>query len=197
LDYVDAVAEMYDRVWRMKGQENAGPIAGTDFFAQHVAPPADVLDLGCGSGANALAFVEAGYNVTAVDVSGEAIRLIRACAKKRGLKLKARVGDVRREPQADYDIMLMVFVLNYLLVEDAQKLLVDAAARTRPGGLHVIAGYCSDGPRARPDRFFPYDHTGVTRLYDETWQVVSADSGVEDHDEGPQRAFVVMLRKQS
>jgi 2-polyprenyl-3-methyl-5-hydroxy-6-metoxy-1,4-benzoquinol methylase len=47
----------------------------------HVRPGGDILDAGCGSGRDTLAFRTAGYNVTAFDASPEMCRMARQYAK--------------------------------------------------------------------------------------------------------------------
>jgi SAM-dependent methyltransferase len=44
-------------------------------FLAHLLPGASILDAGCGSGRDALAFARAGYAVTAFDASPEMVRL--------------------------------------------------------------------------------------------------------------------------
>jgi len=44
-------------------------------FQAHIPPGGTVLDAGCGSGRDALAFVREGYDVTAIDGSAEMVRL--------------------------------------------------------------------------------------------------------------------------
>lgn len=47
-------------------------------FLQHVRPAGRILDAGCGSGRDALAFADAGFEVTAIDASAEMVRLASA-----------------------------------------------------------------------------------------------------------------------
>jgi SAM-dependent methyltransferase len=49
-------------------------------FLKHVEPGGSILDAGCGSGRDALAFKRAGYAVTALDGSAEMVRLATAHA---------------------------------------------------------------------------------------------------------------------
>jgi 2-polyprenyl-3-methyl-5-hydroxy-6-metoxy-1,4-benzoquinol methylase len=47
-------------------------------FLHHLLPGARILDAGCGSGRDALAFTQAGFQVTAFDASAEMVRLATA-----------------------------------------------------------------------------------------------------------------------
>ena len=76
-------------------------------------PPGRALDLACGAGRNSLYLASLGWQVTAVDSSPVAIRLLRDRA--RGLDVDARVadletGDFRIEPAA-YDLICDFFYL--------------------------------------------------------------------------------------
>jgi cyclopropane fatty-acyl-phospholipid synthase-like methyltransferase len=53
-----------------------------------------VIDLGCGTGENAIAFALAGLEVVGVDGSPEAIRQARDKARKRGVSIRFDVADV-------------------------------------------------------------------------------------------------------
>src|SRR5215467_7689672 len=56
--------------------------------------PGTAIDLACGSGRNALYLAERGWNVTAVDGSDTAIRLVQQRAAARGLHVPTQVADL-------------------------------------------------------------------------------------------------------
>jgi SAM-dependent methyltransferase len=62
---------------------------------RHVSPGARVLDLGCGPGTDHGAMLAAGYQITAIDVSGEMVRQARARAVSAGVEHRV---DVRLLP---------------------------------------------------------------------------------------------------
>lgn len=68
------------------------------------------LVLACGAGRNALRLAEAGFEVSAVDVSSVAIDMARAEASTRGLEVDWRVSDVGEFdlPAATYDLITMI-----------------------------------------------------------------------------------------
>ena len=59
-------------------------------FLHHLSPTAHILDAGCGSGRNAVAFLRAGFHVTAIDASPEMVRL---AADHTGLDVKLMTFD--------------------------------------------------------------------------------------------------------
>jgi SAM-dependent methyltransferase len=73
----------------------------------------DVLDLGCGLGRHAIAFAQAGFSVTACDVSEKAVAHLSRWAQGLSLKIRALVCDVLsdRLPENAFDIVLAYNVI--------------------------------------------------------------------------------------
>ncbi len=55
--------------------------------------PCQTLDVGCGAGTDAIYLASKGFNVTAIDISHEAIRIARRRARKAGLSVNFIAGD--------------------------------------------------------------------------------------------------------
>ncbi len=55
--------------------------------------PCCVLDVGCGAGTDAIYLASKGSNVTAIDISHEAIRIARGRAEKAGVKVNFIIGN--------------------------------------------------------------------------------------------------------
>lgn len=65
-----------------------------------------VLEMGCGTGTNAIELARRGYRVTAVDLSDRAVRRAREKARAAGVTVDFRVGDlVRMELGNPYDLL--------------------------------------------------------------------------------------------
>ena len=58
-----------------------------------VSPPAQILDVPCGTGRLTFHLIEKGYNVTAVDISSEMVSYMNKMAMTGGLSVDAEVGD--------------------------------------------------------------------------------------------------------
>ncbi|MCB1741655.1 MAG: class I SAM-dependent methyltransferase [Gammaproteobacteria bacterium] len=84
------------------------------------------LDVACGAGRNALYLAAAGYQVDAVDISGEALARAEASARERGLSLHLHELDLDDAdlPGGDYDLILVSRYLN----RDLFPALVEALA---------------------------------------------------------------------
>ncbi|MBN2044093.1 MAG: class I SAM-dependent methyltransferase [Anaerolineales bacterium] len=77
-----------------------------EFIASH--PPGRALDLGCGTGTNAINLAKEGWEVTGVDFVPSAIRQARKKAHRAGVEVSFLVGDVSdaRNFNHTYDLIL-------------------------------------------------------------------------------------------
>lgn len=84
---------------------------------------ADILEIGCGEGQNALFLMKNGYRVTATDVSAEAIDWCKTQAQKRGLDAsKFFVLDILNTAyDKKFDVVLSVSTLHMLVLDRDRK----------------------------------------------------------------------------
>lgn len=122
-----ALGAVTERLERAVVLDLAGPLAGRD-----------VLDVGCGDGAYALAAARAGARVTGLDRSAPALAAARARAESEGLSLDLRVGDAGALPfpAERFDLVLAVTVLCF--VDEPARAVGEMARVLRPGGLLVL-----------------------------------------------------------
>ncbi|HEX3783835.1 MAG TPA: class I SAM-dependent methyltransferase [Pseudonocardiaceae bacterium] len=123
------------------------------------APPARVLEAGCGRGALAAALADLGYQVTGVDRNAE----VAAAAEKRGVPvIQADIHDVSGE----YDVVLFTRSLHH--AENLDDILAHAATLLAPDGQVIIEEFAWE----RVDRagaHFLYDNRAMlvaTGLFD-------------------------------
>lgn len=116
--------------------------------------PGRALDLGCGTGQNALALAERGWQVVGVDWSENAIRIAQSAAESRGLDAAFVVGDITRyEPPHQFDLVISTFALpDHDKVELALRTAANSLAE---GGTLIVAEW--DRSMAKQWDFSPDD----------------------------------------
>ena len=63
--------------------------------------PSRALDVGCGTGTDAIYLAQNGFNVSAIDISGEAVRIAETKAQKAKVSIDFRVSNVLDMPFED------------------------------------------------------------------------------------------------
>jgi S-adenosylmethionine-dependent methyltransferase len=124
--------------------------------AELPAPPARVLDLGCGQGTQALRLARRGYEVAGVDASAELLARFEQDLAAEPAQVRARVRVERgliedyaeRPGQQRYPIVLCHGVLMY--VADPESFLRVIAGLTAPGGLVSLLVRNGDALALRP-----------------------------------------------
>ncbi|MDT0317365.1 class I SAM-dependent methyltransferase [Streptomyces millisiae] len=100
--------------------------------------PADVLDVGCGTGSLALLVAEAGHRVTGVDLAPAMVRRAREKFQAADRGGRFLVGDAAEPPTGDarFDVLLARHLVWTL--PDPEAALRAWLARLRPGGRLVL-----------------------------------------------------------
>jgi ubiquinone/menaquinone biosynthesis C-methylase UbiE len=129
----DRLAGDYDRLW---SRSTIGQLQREAVW-RHVGslfrPGETVLDLGCGTGEDALRLMEAGVRVRGIDASGEMVRI----ARDRGVEAETVSIENCGALDGSFDAVLSNFgALN--CVEDLEALHEPLALLIRPGGYLVI-----------------------------------------------------------
>jgi SAM-dependent methyltransferase len=102
--------------------------------------PGEALDVGCGEGADAIWLAQSGWRVTAIDVSGVALRRARGAAAQAGTTVEWICGDALSTalPPGSFTLVSMQYpALPKAAGEDAVRTLLGTV---RPGGL-LLAVY--------------------------------------------------------
>jgi tellurite methyltransferase len=130
--------EFFERQFQRQARE--GELALNPFEELALARlRGEVLDLGCGMGALALAAARKGHTVRAVDASPTAIARLAEAARSEGLALHAELADLSSwEPERPYDSIVAIGLLMFFPRERALALLRSIRERVRPGGVAVV-----------------------------------------------------------
>lgn len=98
------------------------------------------LEIGAGPGMISLALAEAGYEVTASDISQPFLAMINKSAKEKALEIKTEIYDVLTLKDETYGLVVMVFdVINHLETLDQFATAIEhLEALTKPGGFYLF-----------------------------------------------------------
>ncbi len=131
--------------WNDAYHQDPNQVVVADFFLdQELAglPPGTALDLGCGSGPNALKLAGRGWSVVGVDWAEHAIELAMSAAQAQGLDAMFYVGDVTSwEPPAKFDLVISTYALPG--GKDSKRALQTALKARAPGGTRLVAEWDS------------------------------------------------------
>ena len=138
----DGLAEWYDREFLTAASHPFGLDVATRLLG---VPSGRLLDLGCGTGAHTVAFRDAGWNVTGVDLSEDMLRN----AAMRGLDVVQ--ADAAALPFADGSFDAAVSLFTHTDLDDFPAAVLEATRILRPGGPLVYVGLhpCFCGPHSR------------------------------------------------
>jgi len=117
-------------------------------------PVGGALDLGCGSGRDAVFLAEHGHDVLAVDRLPDALERAAALARRQGVSIRTVCADLRRGPPWDAGAQFEVIGCFYFLPRGLFEVLPDALA---PGGVLLIQTFTDEhavrfGRPRSPDR---------------------------------------------
>lgn len=164
--------------------------------SRHVAP-CDALDMGCGTGRNALYLSQSGFNVTAVDSNANAIRMLQSIIAQEGIEtISPRVYDINQAGlDADYGFIACTVTLMFLDPDRVEAVLADMRAHTLPGGCNLIV--CAMDTAAHPCPMgFPFTlHEGQLRTIYQGWEMLKYNEDLGTMHNGAQLQFATMLAR--
>ena len=115
-----------------------------------------VLDLGCGLGRHAVYFAKQGFDVSACDLSREAVASLQTWAEAEGLPVRAAQADMTALPYADgaFDAVFAYHVISHTDTAGIRKIIGEIARVLRPGG-ELYATLCSKETWSFRDAGYP------------------------------------------
>lgn len=126
-EYYKAYENRYKIYHRQTGLPWAGNDASIvlkDILLKYGAnPKSKILEIGCGEGQNALYLQQNGFDIYATDVSNEAIKWCKNCAKKKGLSQdKFFVLDILNNNLTEkFDFILAISTVHMLVLKNDRK----------------------------------------------------------------------------
>lgn len=120
-------------------------------------PPARILDMGCGTGWTSHLLARAGYRVTGIDISEDAIRI--ATELGRGLSVCFKLGDFETTQENKYDAVLFFDCLHHA---ERPELAIRAALHALVPGGKLITVEPGWGHHKSPDSLKAMREYGVT-----------------------------------
>lgn len=119
-------------------------------FARRLPQGGRILDLGCGSGRDSLAFLEAGFEVDAVDGSAQ---MVRAASALTGLPV-AHALFADYEPEGLYDGIWACSSLLHVPAQDLACIIAKYARTLAPGGTFYLSFKLGSHDGMRNGRWF-------------------------------------------
>lgn len=108
---------------------------------------AKVLDLGCGDGRNAIPLAEAGFYVTAVDISQAGVGKLQTLSEDRGLFIQTVVADIGTyRIQGEYDLIVAHGCLHLIERTQWKKLIREIQAHTSLRGYNAVTVFTDSVP---------------------------------------------------
>jgi SAM-dependent methyltransferase len=187
-DYFDALYSAEARYWWRSGdpyaiEPGAHPTSLLTQLSLRLirerdpGPAADqrprALDLGAGEGADSIRLALLGYDVTAVEISLEAVKKIECFAAEAGVDIITETADISEyQPQGQFDVVICNGVLHY--VADKTKAIKRMQAATAPGGLNVVSLWSTFTPVPKCHNSVPVycdDEDGVVATSYSRWNL--------------------------
>jgi len=111
-------------------------------------PAGRALDMGCGTGTNAITLAKNGWQVTGVDYALPAIRSARRKAKQAGVQIDLRVGDVTQihELPGPFDLILDIGCCHSLNQDERQIYLSKIESWLSQAGIYLVYLFIPDNP---------------------------------------------------
>jgi ubiquinone/menaquinone biosynthesis C-methylase UbiE len=152
-----------------------------------------VLDVGCGTGENALYLAERGLVVAGVDGSPRAIQKANEKAAERGLTVRFEVGDALQlpTPVERYDTVIDSGLFHVFSDEDRARFRQSLERVIRPGGRYVMMCFSEKepgdwGPRRVTDK-------EIRETFANGWQVDAIRPSSFDTTNGPAQAWLAII----
>lgn len=187
---MNEIADKWNQRWRWQ-EKAAESDWSADPWLKEVRPllkEGRALDIACGIGRNALYLAEAGFQVTAVDISPVALELLDRRARQLCRKITTVCLDLEHQPvlpAGQFDLLVDFFYL-------FRPLLPALLQKVAPGGLAVVRTFSSAGPDSFgvPPEGFALRPGELLEIF-AGWEVLRHEEGREPSRKGGSLAGIV------
>jgi SAM-dependent methyltransferase len=126
--------------------------------------PCRAIDLGCGTGSNAVFLAQHGFEVTGVDFVSSAIKKARRRAEAAGVRGEFVVDDLTnlRKVKGTFDFLVDYGTLDDMIAKDRDLYLQNVLALTHPGSRFLL--WCFEFPLRWWERVVRLTHLGAMSL---------------------------------
>jgi cyclopropane fatty-acyl-phospholipid synthase-like methyltransferase len=135
-----------------------------EFIESH--PPGRAIDLGCGTGTNAITLAQHGWQVSGVDFVRKAIRKGKRKGWSAGVEVDLHIGDVT-DPnffESEYDLILDIGCYHSLSNEQRQAYRENLSKYLAPQGTYLLYSFTAEDENS--SRFTPKDLVAFEAIFD-------------------------------
>jgi len=164
--------------------------------------PGRAIDLGCGTGANAIYLAQKGFEVTGVDFAESAIENAQGQAKDAGVQVNFIVDDLTnlRNISGTFDFLLDYGVLDDLRLHLRESYLHNMLALTHPGSQYLLWGF--EYPMRWWEKYVPFFDVPfapgeVEQRFDPYFEIEKIASNLDYSKWPPGYAAYLMTRKET
>ncbi len=161
--------------------------------------PGNTLDMGCGSGRNALYLGQLGFEVTAIDNNPGAIASLQNIIEQEGLSnITAQVGDLNEANlNGGYDFIACTVTLMFLAPHRVEAVIRNMQESTQTGGYNLIVCAMSTEAYPCPVNFpFVLAEGQLSELY-QGWDLVKYNEDLGTMHNGMQLQFATLLARKT
>ena len=161
--------------------------------------PCKALDMGCGSGRNALYLSQLGFDVTAIDANPNALNSLLSVIEAENLdNIDVRLYDINAASLDDqYGFIACTVTLMFLDPSRIPAVIADMQAHTEAGGYNLIV--CAMDTSAYPCPMnFPFTlKEGELRDLYAGWELIKYNEDLGTMHNGAQLQFATMLARKA
>jgi cyclopropane fatty-acyl-phospholipid synthase-like methyltransferase len=154
-----------------------------------------VLDVGCGTGENALYLAERGFDVAGIDGAPTAIEKARAKAKRRGLEVRFDLADALdlEAPARPFDTVIDSGLFHVFSDEDRPRFARSLGRVLRPGGSYVLMCFSEREPGDWGPR--RVTQAEIRSVFSDGWRVDSIQPSAFDTNGGQAQAWLASIAR--